>query len=104
MAYKAIAQGQDNPKLRDYMARKPAMDHPFYMEAFWELDTERPIGMAIGRIPASKIKAYADDPIFGMSDDEKFAFKLIISQIDVHYIELQRKLSETTAKASASAR
>lgn len=69
-----------------------------------ELDTERPPGMGYGRIPISKIEAYAAKPIYDLTEDEQFAFKEIIKYVDIHYIDLRNKASEAASKAQAKPR
>lgn len=49
--------------------------------AFWELSTERPIGMGTGPIPVSKIRSYA--PEFGM---ETSSFVRIMRRMDEEYL------------------
>lgn len=58
--------------------------------AFWELSTERQIGMGTGPIPVSKIYEHA--PRVGMSINP---FKRIIRSMDDEYLShLSRKQSE----------
>lgn len=50
-------------------------------EAFWELSTERQIGMSAGPIPVSKIRKHAAE--VGLS---QFAFKRIATAMDQAYL------------------
>lgn len=56
----------------------------FYWEAFNELSTERQIGMGVGPIPRSAIKAYADE--FGIAGDDYDPFHRIIRTMDNAYL------------------
>jgi hypothetical protein len=49
--------------------------------AFWELSTERPIGMGTGPIPVSKIRSHARD--FGM---DAASFVRIMRRMDEEYL------------------
>lgn len=49
--------------------------------AWYELSTERPVGMAEGFIPHSKIKNYGEDDL-GLVGDELSVFIAIIRRVD----------------------
>jgi hypothetical protein len=55
----------------------------FYIRAFWELSTERQIGLAIGPIPVSKIRECAQDR--GVRDVAEFL--AIIQALDRAYLQ-----------------
>lgn len=60
----------------------------FLWDAFWELTTERPMGMAgEGRIPASAIREFARDHGF-YSDDARW-FREVIREMDAEYLGLR---------------
>lgn len=60
---------------------KVAPENEFFWHAFWDLNTERQIGMSAGPIPFSAIGAYADR--YGIrSVDEFDRFKSIIRAMD----------------------
>lgn len=60
----------------------------FYWQAFWDLGTDRPTGMAEGRIPFSAIDRFADR--YGIVDLDEFEhFKAIISEIDGEYLRIR---------------
>lgn len=57
---------------------------PFYIASFYELMTERPVGMALGHIPWSKIRLFADHHgLLGLSGQE---FHDIIRAMDIWYL------------------
>lgn len=51
-----------------------------YFSAFWELSTERHIGMGLGQIPASAMRSFARDE--GMDDDEYDRFRYLVRSMD----------------------
>jgi hypothetical protein len=61
----------------------------FHWDAFNELATERQIGMAMGPIPRSAIKAYAAE--FSFTADEFDDFNQIIRAMDAEYMSLIHK-------------
>ena len=71
---------------------RPSVDagNELYLNAFYELDGERHIGMSIGRIPWSAIQFYADHN--GFDDNQTEALHMLIQKLDA--VHLQR-LSET---------
>lgn len=58
----------------------------FYWQAFHDLSSERQIGMAIGPIPRSAIKNYADE--FSIVGDRFDSFERIIRSVDAEYLKL----------------
>ena len=60
----------------------------FLWDAFWELTTERPMGMAgEGRIPGSAIREYAREHGY-YSDDARW-FREVIREMDAEYLGLR---------------
>lgn len=55
------------------------------MKAFNDLSTERPIGMSVGRIPWSRIIAYAER--YCLERDVTEAFVDIMMTMDVAYLD-----------------
>lgn len=51
-----------------------------WLEAFWELSTDRQIGMSAGPIPSASIDAWADRR--GMDDGERALFRSCIRAMD----------------------
>ena len=58
----------------------------FYWESFFELSTERQIGMGAGPIPRSAIVAYAKES--GIDGDRYDVFHRIIRALDAEYLKL----------------
>lgn len=67
-----------------------------WLEAFWELGTERQIGMAVGPIPASAIRAYTA----GWPEDEAERFRLVIRRLDAAYLGRSDPDVDPAAKGS----
>lgn len=61
-----------------------------YYEAFFELDSERSIGMMLGSIPRSKIIDYADRYEFGYELTEDFVY-LIRAMDNAHLAKMREK-------------
>jgi hypothetical protein len=80
---KQIERGMEPPT---WFVERPEIEPhlQFHWEAFHELSTERQIGMAMGPIPRSAIKAYADE--FAMTGDEFDEFNRIIRAVDNEYM------------------
>lgn len=58
----------------------------FVWSAFWELSTERQIGMGLGPIPHSAIQSFArDHQVVG---DHLDSLKVIIRAVDAEYLRL----------------
>lgn len=73
----------------------------FYTQAFWELSTERQIGMGLGPIPASRIKAYAAD--YGLEPDVAEVFKVVVREMDSVYLSWSAEEGERKRKARQEA-
>jgi hypothetical protein len=69
-----------------------------YYRAFWELSSERQIGMGCGPIPHSAIVGYARN--YRMSDDQEFDLIYLMRKMDARYLELSEKKAELQRKAS----
>ena len=62
----------------------------FYWDAFGDLGSCRAVGMALGRIPWTAVKAYAET--YGIVDpDELAAFAEILACMDQAYLAYQRE-------------
>lgn len=57
----------------------------FYLNSFWRLSTERPIGFAAGPIPWSKIQEYGQRA--GLDSDMMAVFSDVIQAMDKTYLE-----------------
>lgn len=76
-------------ELPDRIVNAPELDEAFefYVDAFWELSTERQFGMGIGPIPITAMQAYARH--YEMDDEEEFDFVYFIKAMDATYIKEQ---------------
>ena len=57
----------------------------FYIRQFFDLSTERQIGMAIGPIPVSKIKEYGKRA--GLEPDVLMVYEYVMKAMDNAYLE-----------------
>ena len=65
----------------------------FYWDAFGDLGSCRGVGMALGRIPWTAVKAYAET--YWVADpDELAAFAEIIARMDQAYLDCQREVEK----------
>lgn len=75
----------------------------FYLSAFWDLCTERSIGMSVGPIPWNRIREYSE--FAGLDRPNAFAFAAIIRKLDATYLEHlrgdQAQAAGTASKAAA---
>ena len=67
----------------------------FYIKAFWDLSSGRPVGFSIGPIPWRDIILYSDRA--GLASDVSAAFVVIIRAMDMGYLEWQAKEQERTS-------
>lgn len=67
----------------------------FHWEAFNDLSSERQIGMGVGPIPRSAIKAYAEE--FDIVGDAFDKFYRIIREVDLEYL---KQINSTSGKSS----
>lgn len=69
----------------------------FYLRAFWDLSTERDMGMGLGPIPWSSIVAYGERA--GLDDvDLVDAFVRIIREMDVGWLKWQEAQAKKKGK------
>lgn len=59
-----------------------------YIDAFWELSTERDFGYAMGPIPWSKIMEYADRA--GLDAVMNRVFLKVVRELDEEYQKIQK--------------
>lgn len=80
----AIAKGRELP---DWVDKEPVIlpGDEFYIQAWFELDTCRQVGMDLGLIPWDKIVFYGQ--FHGMEEDVLEAFIQIIRQMDGAYLK-----------------
>lgn len=66
----------------------------FHWSAFWDLNTDRPVGMGVGPIPFGAIDRYADR--YGIADIDEFdAFRELIRAMDDAYLSWSAKRRKT---------
>lgn len=65
----------------------------FFYNAFWDLSTERQIGMGLGPIPTSRIDERAREA--GLDYDTALMFRQVIRAMDTAYLKEAQKLSNT---------
>jgi hypothetical protein len=101
-----IDQGRDVPD--DFHERPEIERHLIWLwNAFWELSTERQLGMSVGPIPGSKIGEYLRDEM-ELTGAEYDRARAIIRKTDNAYVEMlnSRKSDESelgdVAKATDS--
>lgn len=59
----------------------------FLWDAFWELSSERQIGMGLGQIPYRALRSFAGD--HGIAGDQFDRFRSVIRQLDGEYLARQ---------------
>jgi hypothetical protein len=72
----------------------------FYISAYRELSTCRPIGMGIGPIPFTSIAEYAK--IFDIGGEEFFEFLYYIRAMDDEFLRLEKERNDAESKKSSS--
>ena len=84
-------------ELPDKIKNKPKVPESlaFTWRAFWELSTDRTIGMVEGPLPWSSIDRYAKR--YGITDLDDFDyFSILLKQMDATYMEFRGKKSGKT--------
>lgn len=71
----------------------------FYLNAFWDLNTERHVGMSLGHIPCSKIRAYG--AAAGLDSDTMELFVAVIRVMDSAFIKWAIEQQERARKHAA---
>jgi hypothetical protein len=66
----------------------------FYSDAFWRLHHDRPVTMAVGRIPWVAMKAYADQ--YGVTGDHFDRFVTLIVAQDTEYLSVTNRRDSDT--------
>lgn len=101
---KEAAAQPDNEFYKNQLVNAPKQEHPLYYDAFWDLSTDRGIGMSHGPIPDRDIKAYAADPDLRLSQRERWAFKDIIRAMDNTYLTIEAEKSKAANKTGKKGR
>ena len=74
---------------------KPLAGTELYLQAFYDLDGERQVGMSIGRIPWSAVEHYAQ--VYEFSEAQVVALHRLIVKMDA--ANLNRIRAQAKAKA-----
>jgi len=70
----------------------------FFLRAFWDLDSERQVGMALGRIPRSKVFHYGSEA--GLDSAMMDVLWRLIQRMDAAYLTWVQKEQEKKSKTS----
>jgi hypothetical protein len=94
----AIAKGRPPPDWfeNDNVVLPAAAE--FYMAAFWDLSTCRPMGMTVGPIPWDKIQAYAE--FADLNRELAQVFGIVIRRMDIVFMDDMREQSEKARNAT----
>lgn len=68
----------------------------FYLQAFFDLDSERSHGMAVTRIPRSKVREYARE--FELTEDEAGTLEYFVTELDTAQCDRIVKARENANK------
>lgn len=81
----------------DFVANRPRLGiHlDFYMDAFEDLSTTRPVGFGVGPIPWNSLDAYARR--YTVRDFERFNF--LIRRMDDAFLRRQKQLEKNRGKS-----
>lgn len=85
------ARAESSPAIAEELDKRPELmaGLEFVMRAFYDLSTDRQIGMAPGPIPFSSIARYGE--LFEMATGELMEFKYMIVRMDDAYLEYLSK-------------
>ena len=69
---------------------------------FWELSSDRSIGMGLGPIPHTSIRAYVVE--YDLEEEDEADFKYLIRKMDSFYLEWSEKKREDDSKLKKGAK
>lgn len=97
-----LSRGVPMERLAQWFREEPQLrpGDEFYLRAFWELSTERPVGAVVGVIPQSKIKEYASQ--LGLEDHMIGVLCRVIRKMDTAYLDWSRLEAEKQRKTAAA--
>ena len=98
---KDAAAQPDNKWLQDRIANSPLITEPYHsflFDAFWELSTERQIGMSLGPIPVTAMMSHAD--LYDLTKPETLAFIKVMRAMDNLYLGIERESAAKSSKKS----
>jgi len=88
-----------NPFAIAQLEKSPKLEWPYHYHAFGDLSTERQIGMSVGPIPYSAVRAMAVED--NLSRAEAATFHYVIRALDNHFLSKQAKRAEQQAAKSS---
>ena len=60
-----------------------------YLQAFFDLGRERPIGLSEGPIPRKAVNEYAEE--YEFDDEQRDLLKYVVGEMDQAYLKLRNK-------------
>ena len=88
-----MANGEEAP-WQFYEQPELDLQEQLYLAAWYDLSTERPVGMAEGFIPRSKIRAYGIDEL-GLDGDDLEFFIGVMRRIDNGYLSNEAGVTQS---------
>lgn len=95
-------ENKEDSQIPQQLLDEPEL-HPglgIYSKAFWELSTERQIGMGLGPIPHSAIVKYAHN--YKMTDEQEGDLEYLIRKMDSRYLELNENKAALERKSKGA--
>lgn len=92
---------QANRALPDNIQNAPELDLglQLYLQAFFDLDSERNNGMGLARIPSSAVRAYARE--FDFSEDQSDSLSFFVSEMDEAHIKRLQAKQDAASKTKS---
>ncbi|QDH84395.1 hypothetical protein Axy20_053 [Achromobacter phage vB_AxyS_19-32_Axy20] len=83
-----------NDPIPDVLKSQPKLKPgaQFYLNAFHDLDRERPVGFSLGPIGYFALRSYA--ALFELDEDETQTFIYVLCKMDDAYLKLKRVASK----------
>lgn len=88
----------DVSQIPDQLLNEPMLHEglDIYYSAFWELNTDRQVGMGLGPIPYSSIRNYCKDR--GLGGDQSDNMMRLLRKMDSEFIKFQEKQAKKARK------
>jgi hypothetical protein len=88
IAKQAVRSGQPVP---ERIANAPQLRFglQFYLQAFFDLDSDRQVGMSLGRIPWSVVTKYAE--VYRLTEEDTERLHYFIRAMDIAYLKWQQE-------------
>jgi hypothetical protein len=94
MRYQDKDESEIPPTLLNEPELLPGLE--IYYSAFWDLFSDRQLGMGVGPIPYSAMRAYCLD--WEMDDEQASDLKRLVRKMDHVFLEWQEKQSKKSKK------